>query len=488
MLFTSLVFFAFLPIVFAGYWLLYYKRPNDIESPIRLWLQNLFVVIASYVFYGWWNWKFLILIVFTSVWAYFSGVILDRTTSTSKRKLIVALALVVNLGILGYFKYYNFFLDSAVGLLSAMGVDAHPDSLKIILPVGISFYTFQALSYVIDVYRRDIAATKDVVAFLAFVSFFPQLVAGPIERATNLLPQFLKARHFDYPLAVDGCRQMLWGFFKKMVVADGCALAANKILSAECNSSVSLAVGMICFSMQIYGDFSGYSDIAIGLSKTFGIRLKRNFSVPYFSRSIGEFWRRWHISLTTWFKDYLYIPMGGSREGLKKTIRNTFVVFMVSGLWHGASWTFVVWGFVHAVAFLPSLLMESNRRNVGSVVAEGRLLPSIGEAVGMTSTYLVVVFGWIFFRADSITQALQWVQNIMFSFDFSIAPLAHMGVPCAALWSFVMLVVEWFGRTKEYGLAYYPQNLFLRMVVYIAILMIIFMNLSPRQAFIYFQF
>ena len=335
MLFTSLVFGLFLPIVFATYWLIYYPRQGCEVSSIRLWIQNLLVVVASYVFYGWWNWKFLLLIFFTSAWAYASGVLLDRSERTSRRKLIVGIALVVNLGILGVFKYYNFFADNVVTVVNAIGFNAHPTSLQVLLPVGISFYTFQALSYVIDVYRKDIVATKDLVAFLAFVSFFPQLVAGPIERATNLLPQFLKPRRFDYALAVEGCRQMLWGFFKKLLVADSCAYAANAILGNGHPSSVSLWIGMICFAFQIYGDFSGYSDIAIGCSKLFGVRLMQNFNKPYFSRDIAEFWRRWHISLTTWFRDYLYIPLGGSRCGKWRKVRNTFAIFLVSGLWHG---------------------------------------------------------------------------------------------------------------------------------------------------------
>lgn len=480
------MFFAFLPIVFAGYWLLYYKRPNDIESPIRLWLQNLFVVIASYVFYGWWNWKFLILIVFTSVWAYFSGVILDRTTSTSKRKLIVALALVVNLGILGYFKYYNFFLESAVGLLSAMGFDAHPDSLKIILPVGISFYTFQALSYVIDVYRKDIAATKDIVAFLAFVSFFPQLVAGPIERATNLLPQFLKARHFDYPLAVDGCRQMLWGFFKKMVVADTCAVAANTMLENAHASTISLWVGVGCFAFQIYGDFSGYSDIAIGCSKLFGIRLMRNFDKPYFSRDIAEFWRRWHISLTTWFRDYLYIPLGGSRCGKIKKIRNTFAIFLVSGFWHGANWTFIAWGIFHALCFLPLLLRGKNRVHVTDCVAKNKSIPSFNEFRAMSLTFVVSVIGWTFFRAPDISTAGSWLAKMLSFSDLHIRQCGLGGLKRVALSLGVLLLIEWFNRGRDIPLL--PANRVFRWMVYLATAMLIFWWQAEPQTFVYFQF
>ena len=488
MLFNSLVFCVFLPIVFAGYWLLCCPRTGQSVSPRRLWLQNLFIVVASYVFYGWWDWRFLLLITLTAVWSWASGRLLARLSDDRRRKFVVAAALVVNLGILGVFKYYNFFAENAAALLGLLGLKANLWSLKIILPVGISFYTFQALSYVIDVYRKDIEPTKDVVAFLAFVSFFPQLVAGPIERATNLLPQFLKPRRFDYALAVDGCRQMLWGFFKKLVVADGCALAANNILNAGSHSSLSLLVGLVCFTFQIYGDFSGYSDIAIGISKTFGIRLKRNFNVPYFARNIGEFWRRWHISLTTWFKDYLYIPLGGSRNGLPRTVRNTFVVFLVSGLWHGANWTFVAWGLVHAIAFLPSLLLGRNRRFAHAGIAEGRIFPSLGEAVGMATTFVVIVFGWAFFRAETIQQAWFWLREIVVGFDFSVAPLLTLGAPHAILWAGVMMLAEWFNRDRDYGFAIYPRHGWLRYAVYLAFVLVIFLNLSPRQTFIYFQF
>ena len=400
MLFNSLSFALFLPLVFALYWRI---------GGRRLRLQNLFVVAASYVFYGWWDWKFLLLITFTSIWAWGSGLALcacnaQRASGKVERwkSGIVAVALFVNLGILGVFKYYNFFLDNAVALLNALGFAAHPSSLQVILPVGISFYTFQALSYVLDVSRGTVKPTKDLVAFLAYVSFFPLLVAGPIERATNLLPQFLKARRFDYDLAVEGCRQMLWGFFKKVLVADTCARAANALLGNASPSSVSLWAGVVAFTFQIYGDFSGYSDIAIGCSKLFGIRAMRNFATPYFARDIAEFWRRWHISLTTWFRDYLYIPLGGSRCGTLKKIRNTFAVFLVSGFWHGANWTFIAWGAFHAVCFLPLLLCDKNRRHVTDVVAEGRLLPSPRELFQMLCTFALAVVGWTFFRAPDI--------------------------------------------------------------------------------------
>lgn len=340
MLFNSFEFLIFLPIVFALYWLL--------QKHLK-W-QNGLVVAASYLFYGWWDWRFLLLIFITSISSFISGIGIERNEGNGrKQKIISAANIILNLLILGVFKYYNFFVDNLVGLFSTIGFNLDWPTLHIILPVGISFYTFQALSYSIDVYQGKIKATHDIVEFCAFISFFPQLVAGPIERATNLLPQFQKERKFDYGNAVDGLRQMLWGFFKKMLIADNCAIAVNWIWANQSGQhSFVLLIGAILFTFQIYCDFSGYSDIAIGCARLFGIKLMRNFNYPYFSRSIPEFWRRWHISLTTWFRDYIYFPLGGSRCSKGKTIRNVFVVWGVSGLWHGANWTFVFWGLYHA--------------------------------------------------------------------------------------------------------------------------------------------
>ena len=501
MLFNSLTFMLFLPVVFAGYWLIYYPKKDETVSSTRLWLQNMSIVVASYVFYGWWNWRFLLLISFTSLWAWKSGLMIDaiatRDTTTgldqdsespkrTKEKAVVAGALVVNLGILGVFKYYNFFLDNVVSLLSAIGFHPHPSSLEIILPVGISFYTFQALSYVIDVYRKNIKPTRDVVAFLAFVSFFPQLVAGPIERATNLLPQFLKPRHFDYSLAVDGCRQMLWGFFKKVVIADSCARAANMILGNPNPSSISLWIGMLCFTFQIYGDFSGYSDIAIGCSKLFGIRLMRNFNMPYFSRDIAEFWRRWHISLTTWFRDYLYIPLGGSRCGKCKIIRNTFAIFLVSGFWHGANWTFIAWGLFHAMCFLPLLLCGRNRKYVADFVAQGRNIPSLHEVISMLSTFMIVVVGWTLFRAPNIATAYSWLSKMLTFSDLSIRQCGLGWTKNAILPLAVLIFVEWFNRGRQ--IPALPQRQVLRWLIYIIMFGFILLCKAEPQEFIYFQF
>lgn len=495
MLFNSIEFLVYLPMVFVGYWLLCCPKDGETVAPTRLWLQNLFVVIASYVFYGWWDWRFLLLISFTSVWAWASGLAIERISerqskgegaNRTKEKWVVAGALVVNLGILGVFKYYNFFLDNAVALLNAIGFQAHPSSLRIILPVGISFYTFQALSYVIDVYRKDIKPTRDLIAFLAFVSFFPQLVAGPIERATNLLPQFLKPRRFDYALAVEGCRQILWGFFKKVLVADSCALAANKILANSQPMCIGTWIGMFMFAFQIYGDFSGYSDIAIGCSKLFGVRLMRNFAYPYFSRDIAEFWRHWHVSLTTWFRDYLYIPLGGSRCGTWKKIRNTFAIFLVSGFWHGANWTFIAWGAFHAFCFLPLLLLHRNRRNLSERVAVHTILPSFRECLAMLSTFLLAVIGWTFFRAPDIVTAGSWLRAMFDPTRLSIAGCSIGSAMHAVFPLALMLTLEWISRhTSQIR---WPRNSVLRWLAYCALFgFVVYYRPSP-QTFIYFQF
>ena len=394
MLFNSLDFAIFLPIFFILYW---YVTNRNLQ------LQNFLIVVASYIFYGWWDWRFLFLIFFSSITDYIIGKCLQITEKEKYRKTLLWISIVTNIGFLGFFKYYNFFVDSFVTAFSFFGKAISVNSLDIILPVGISFYTFQTLSYTIDVYKRKLEPAKDIISFLAFVSFFPQLVAGPIERATNLLPQFYKKRVFEYDKAVDGMRQMLWGLFKKVVIADNCAEYANAIFNNYTDFSGStLVLGAIFFTFQIYCDFSGYSDMAIGMSRLFGFNLMKNFAFPYFSRDIAEFWRRWHISLSTWFRDYLYIPLGGSKGSLLKIVRNTFIIFLVSGFWHGANWTFIIWGFLNALYFLPLLLVKRNRRNL-DIVAENRVLPTIKELLSMLTTFFLTVFAWIFFRAESVS-------------------------------------------------------------------------------------
>ncbi len=479
MLFNSPEFLLFLPLVFAVYWML---------AP-RLRLQNLFVVVASYVFYGWWDWRFLALIAFTSAWSWAFGVMEEKSEPRSAAsKLRLALSCVVNLGILGAFKYFNFFMDQVAWLLQSLGFEPHVASLQVILPVGVSFYTFQALSYTIDVYRRQIRPTRDPIAFFAFIGFFPQLVAGPIERATNLLPQFLRPRAFDYGDAVLGCRQMLWGFFKKCVVADNCAKVANFLLNDPgMGNGLGVWLGVFLFSFQIYGDFSGYSDIAIGCSRLFGIRLMRNFASPYFARDIAEFWRRWHISLTTWFRDYLYIPLGGSRCSAWRRVRNTFAIFLVSGLWHGANWTFVAWGAFHAALFLPLLLGGANRRHLDTV-AEGRALPSLRELREMLGTFLLALLGWALFRARSMGEAVSWFVSMVDVRTFGAVRGLPRETAVAAAAIGVMLAVEWLNRREAFGCARLPRSTPLRWGVYLVLIWLAVFYTPGSQTFIYFQF
>ena len=474
MLFNSIAFFFFLPTVFIAYWLC--------GKCYRL--QNFVIVVVSYVFYGWWDWRFLILMFFSSLWAYVFGLFeINGIKGSFFARFRLIVSCVVNLGVLGYFKYFNFFVDQLQCILSSIGVYSSLPSLRVILPVGISFYTFQTLSYTIDVYRRTIVPTKDPIAFFAFISFFPQLVAGPIERAYNLLPQFLQRRTFQYALAVEGCRQMLLGFFKKVLVADSCAVIANNIFDSQSVTGIGLWVAAVFFAFQIYGDFSGYSDIAIGCSKLFGIRLMRNFNMPYFSRDIAEFWRRWHVSLTTWFRDYLYIPLGGSRCGILKKVRNTFIIFLVSGLWHGANWTFVVWGVFHAICFLPLLLLGNNRRYASDDALQVRMT----ELGKILLTFFLVVIGWTIFRAPDISTAYEWVTTMFSVKEFS---LAGNGINLrdgfyALLFVIALLTIEWFGRSEVLHL---PTKRWMRWMIYCGGVVLIVVFKPKPQEFIYFQF
>lgn len=498
MLFNSLEFAIFLPVVFLIYWAIGYAKFNDI---FKLRLQNAFVVVASYLFYGWWDWRFLILIAFTSFCSWGSGLLIDNSATQNKSKAWMIVNVVINLAILGVFKYYDFFVTEFGQIY---GVSTDNILLNIILPVGISFYTFQALSYSIDVYSKKIEPTKDIIAFFAFISFFPQLVAGPIERATNLLPQFLRNRQFSFEQGLDGMRQVLWGLFKKIVVADNCATYVDQVWSTyPTQSGSTLLLAAILFTFQIYGDFSGYSDVAIGTAKLFGIKLMRNFNNPYFSRDIAEFWRRWHISLTTWFRDYVYIPLGGSRPDIsprckhpevrKKEliIRNTFVIFLVSGIWHGANWTFLAWGAYHAILFLPLILLGKNRKYTDQI-ADGRYLPTWREMCQILLTFILVVFGWIIFRAQTISQAWEYVCRMMqvetlcAIYEFFVLP----DVRLAAWFSTFMLVVEWIHRNKQHGLEVLVPAKFrwARIVLYYVLIVLIIQYAGAEKTFIYFQF
>lgn len=482
MLFNSIDFAIFLPIVFLLYW---FATNNNLK------IQNLLIVAASYVFYGWWDWRFLSLIIFSTVVDYSVGRKLRLEENQIKRKILLWTSIIVNLGFLGFFKYYNFFLDNFVAAFTFFGAEIKANSLHVVLPVGISFYTFQTLSYTIDVYKRKLEPTKDFIAFSAFVSFFPQLVAGPIERATNLLPQFYKERHFDYSKAVDGLRQILWGLFKKIVIADNCAEYANLIFNNSADYSGStLVLGALFFTFQIYGDFSGYSDIAIGTSRLFGFDIMRNFNFPYFSRDIAEFWRRWHISLSSWFRDYLYIPLGGSRGNTWMKIRNTFIIFIVSGFWHGANWTFIAWGALNALYFLPLLLTNKNRNHTDTV-AHGKYFPTLKEFSLMLFTFSLTVFAWIFFRANNIGHAFNYISEIFSSSLFTIPKFAGMWHARKIMILVVIFIfIEWLGREQQYAIASLGLTWKrpFRYALYYSMIIAIFWFGGKEQQFIYFQF
>ena len=512
MLFNSFEFALFLPIVFLLYWFVFDYAMRGCKYQL-LW-QNLLIVVASYIFYGWWDWRFLVLIAITTILSFFSGIGIEKAPTQRGKKAVMIANIIVNLGILGVYKYYDFFAREFAELI---GIEADFLLLHLILPVGISFYTFQALSYSIDVYRKQIEPTHDIIAFTAFLSFFPQLVAGPIERATNLLPQFQKKRTFDYATAVDGMRQILWGLFKKIVVADNCATYVDHVfgdLGSQSGSTLLLAA--VLFTFQIYGDFSGYSDIAIGTAKLFGIKLMRNFNVPYFSRDIAEFWRRWHISLTTWFRDYVYIPLGGSRPNIPEAIRlkgnkaiearytkwiavrNTFIIFLLSGFWHGANWTFVLWGAYHALLFVPLLLMNKNRRYRDTVATvtlpngtiKTKWLPSLKEAGQMLLTFALAVFGWIIFRAQDISQFGEVISTICSDSLLSVPYLVNRYYYMPLVINvFIMLIIEWINRTKEHSFQICIKYKWLRWTIYLMFVLIIFLSIKvDTPQFIYFQF
>ena len=480
MLFNSISFAIFLPIVFTLYWIF---RKN-------FKLQNILLLVASYYFYSCWDWRFVFLLGFSTLLDYFSGLKIEQASNQKIKNIWLTISIGINLGFLGFFKYYNFFADSFAQLLNGFGLQVHPWTLQIILPVGISFYTFHGLSYIIDIYKGRIEAEKNLVDYSVFVSFFPLLVAGPIERATHLLPQIKRKRVFNYTQAVDGMRQILWGLFKKMVIADNSAIYANEIFSnPEAQSGSNLVLGAIFFTFQIYGDFSGYSDIALGVARLFGIDLLKNFNYPYFSRDIAEFWRRWHISLSTWFRDYLYIPLGGSKGGNWMRIRNTFIIFLVSGFWHGANWTFIFWGFLNALFIMPSIILKTNRNNI-EIVAHDRHLPTFREFINILLTFGLTVFAWIFFRADSVAHAFDYISGILQPSFFTFPTLNKSALATLLLIGF-MLCIEWLGRRNNYGIEklFFHQPQIVRWLFYAFIIMLIGLFLHTEESpFIYFQF
>lgn len=475
MLFNSIQFAIFLPITFFLYWFVLKRNLN---------VQNLFLLIVSYVFYGWWDWRFLSLIIISSLVDYLVGLKIPSVSKQRHKTLLLLISLSVNLGLLGFFKYYNFFVESFIDAFSVFGIQLHSSTLSIILPVGISFYTFQTLSYTIDIYREKLKPTKNIITFFAFVAFFPQLVAGPIERAANLLPQLNKPRHFDYERAKDGLRQILWGLFKKVVIADTCAIFVNDIFANhELYSGSILLLGGIYFAFQIYGDFSGYSDIAIGTARLFGISLMRNFNYPYFSRDIAEFWRRWHISLSTWFRDYVYIPLGGSHGGTRKILSNIMIIFLVSGFWHGANWTFLAWGAINALYFIPLYIAKKNRDNL-NIVAENSILPSFRELVQVSVTFFLTIIAWIFFRAESIGHALSYLSHLFTPSLFSFPDQFRSRLPMI----FAFVVWEWIQRKKQHGLAFDNVPVFFRWAIYVLLFNLVIYHYDVGHTFIYFQF
>jgi D-alanyl-lipoteichoic acid acyltransferase DltB (MBOAT superfamily) len=482
MLFNSLNFAIFLPIVFILYWFVTAKN---------LKLQNILLLVSSYFFYACWDWRFLFLLIFSTVLDYYTGIKMTDSKNQTIKKFWFWLSVSVNLGFLGVFKYYNFFAASFADAIANFGLQVNPWTLKVILPVGISFYTFHGLSYVIDIYKDRIKAEKNFIDYSVFVSFFPLLVAGPIERATHLLPQIQKKRTFDYVKAVDGLRQILWGLFKKVVIADNCAEFANMIFDNHTDYSGStLLLGAVFFTFQIYGDFSGYSDIALGTARLFGIDLLRNFAFPYFSRDIAEFWRRWHISLSSWFRDYLYIPLGGSKGGMGNKIRNTFIIFLVSGFWHGANWTFIIWGLLNALYIMPSIIFNTNRNNM-DIVARGNYFPSVKEIFQIGLTFGLTVFAWIFFRSESVSQAFDFISSVCSSSLLEIPEFRYRTKASTILvLTAVFFLMEWIGRENDFAIQKFGfrWNSILRWLFYFILVFLIFYFAGKEQVFIYFNF
>jgi len=483
-LFNSLQFLVFLPLVYIFYWFVFKKN---------LKYQNILIIVASYVFYGWWDWRFLFLILFSTVLDFYLGQQIYKNTENKKKtRYWLWLSVFFNIGLLGFFKYYNFFIDSFIDMFSAVGYEMKSTwTLRIILPVGISFYTFQTMSYSFDIYQKKLKPTKNFVAFAAFVAFFPQLVAGPIERASNLLSQITTKRIFKYNQSTDGLKLILWGFFKKLVIADSLAPIVDDIFANYGSYPAStLILGVCLFSFQLYGDFSGYSDIAIGTAKLFGIELLSNFKFPYFSRNVAEFWKRWHVSLSNWFKYYIYIPMGGSTGSKLKSLRNVMVVFLISGLWHGANWTFVVWGAIHSVLYIPVFLMNDNRKYVNTVIAENSWLPSFKEVGQVLLTFILVSFSYIFFRSLTITDAFSYIVQIKTNFWYEtyMHPLGYRMLDFYVLLA-VFIIYEYIIRTDERS-PFKFKNPVVRFLLYAIIIMsiLLFYDDGVNRSFIYFQF
>ncbi|MCK8520556.1 MBOAT family protein [Aquimarina sp. D1M17] len=483
MLFNSLEFFLFLPVVFILYWFPFYKKIK---------IQNLFLLLASYVFYGLWDWRFLFLILASTLVDFFVGQVIYSSVSDKKRKTWLWVSVIFNISLLGFFKYYNFFITSWVDFLSAMGYDLQSTwTLQIILPVGISFYTFQTMSYSLDIYYKRLTPTKDFISFATFVSFFPQLVAGPIERASNLLSQITSKRVYSYTQCTDGLKLILWGLFKKVVIADSIAPIVDDIFANYSTYPAStLILGVSLFSFQVYGDFSGYSDIAIGTAKMFGIELMSNFKFPTFSRNVAEYWQRWHVSLSTWFRHYVYIPLGGSRVSKLKSVRNIIIIFLVSGFWHGANWTFIAWGVLHAILYIPVFLMGRNRIYMNNVVAENRWFPSLTEILQISLTFSLVTFSRVFFRSESITDAFAFLQQIFSNFTFETYqhPMGYRMIDYFIL--LVAFTCYEFRIRRDERAPFKFKSKYVRFAAYTLVIlaMLLFYDDNIDRSFIYFQF
>nr|WP_299779750.1 MBOAT family O-acyltransferase [uncultured Formosa sp.] len=483
MVFNSLEFFVFLPIVFVLYWFVF---KNHLKA------QNILILIASYVFYGMWDWRFLSLILLSTIVDYYVGLKIHATTAADQRKHWLWVSVIFNVGLLGCFKYYNFFVDSWIDMFVFFGYELKSTwMLSVILPIGISFYTFQTMSYSFDVFYKKLKPTTDFLSFAAFVSFFPQLVAGPIERASNLMSQILNKRTFHYNQIVSGLQLILWGLFKKIVIADSIGPIVDDIFTNYATHATStLILGVTLFSFQVYGDFSGYSDIAIGTSKLFGIELMSNFKFPNFSRNIAEYWQRWHISLSTWFRHYIYIPLGGSRGSKLKSIRNICIIFLVSGFWHGANWTFIFWGAFHALAFIPVFLMGRNAIYKDTVIAQHTMFPSFTELGQVLLTFVIVTFSRIFFRSESIADAFGFINRLCFPFTYE--PYYHpMGYRMIDYYILITLFVlyEYIIRKNERSPFMFKSKV-VRFVMYtiVVLCMLLFYDSNIDRSFIYFQF
>ncbi len=474
MLFNSLTFWIFFALFFTIYWLIHKKNT----------LRNLLILLASYIFYSWWDWRFLGLIIISTLVDYFVALQIEKHNEKKHKRLLLAVSVAVNLGFLAYFKYANFFIENFTEIIETVGFRSNISTLSIILPVGISFYTFQTMSYTIDVYRGKMSASKRLIDFAAYVSFFPQLVAGPIERAQRLLPQFLQKTTFSFKNAQIGTSQIVWGLFKKVVIADNCAVYVDQVFSNYAQQdSLTLIIGAVLFAFQIYCDFSGYSDIAIGLARLLGFELMTNFRYPYFSRDIAEFWRRWHISLSTWFRDYLYIPLGGSKDGKYVALRNIFIIFVVSGFWHGANWTFIIWGALNAIYYVPLFIFGTTRNNLDVIAAE-TIFPSLKSILGLIVTFSLTTLAWIFFRSATATDAFDYL-SLMFQFKNTATTFA---VPIY-LWVeiVVLLLIDYLCRKKDF-VFFESKSLQVFFLIATIIQLILYGYYESDQSFIYFQF